>query len=69
MKNIQKPIILKIKELGNQIIELINNSELPAFFLIRIVEKVYKELQPLELQELKLAQEEYDKPKEKKEGR
>ena len=54
-----KPIILEIKETEDNFIKLINDSNLPAFFLIRIIEKLYKELQPLEQNEISKVKEQY----------
>ena len=54
MKN-KKPMILSIKEVEDKIIDIINNSGLPAFYLLRIVRSIEKDLNPLEKEELKLA--------------
>ena len=54
MKN-KKPIILTIKEIEDKIIDIINNSGLPAFYLLRIIRSIEKDLIPLEKEELKIA--------------
>lgn len=54
MKN-KKPIILTIKEIEDKIIDIINNSGLPAFYLLRIIRSIEKDLIPLEKEELKVA--------------
>ena len=54
MKN-KKPMILSIKEVEDKIIDIINNSGLPAFYLLRIIRSIEKDLNLLEKEELKLA--------------
>lgn len=54
----EKPTILKLKETESQIIEILNMSEIPAFVLKPMIEKIYRELEVLE-------QQEYEKEKEK----
>lgn len=54
----EKPTILKLKETESQIIKILNMSEIPAFVLKPMIEKIYRELEVLE-------QQEYEKEKEK----
>lgn len=49
---IEKPTILKLKELEKQIVELINNSDIPAFVLKPTFEKILNQLEIIEQQEL-----------------
>ena len=62
-----KPVILKVKELTDGIIQLINNSELPAFILKLEMEKIYNSICQLEQNEYTNALEEYKKSKKVKE--
>lgn len=43
--DIQKPLILLYKECNDNLINVINNSGLPAFLLERIIKDLYMELQ------------------------
>lgn len=52
MEKIEKPTILKIKEAEEEIIKIINNSKLPAFILKPIIEKILRQIEILEEQEL-----------------
>lgn len=66
-----KPIILLINETENRLLEFVNKSELPAFFLHRIFQRIDNELQKVEIQELNFATENYEKSmqeKQKKKG-
>ncbi len=56
----EKPLILKIKELDESLIQLVNNAGLPAFILARSLEKLLTELKQLEASELKNATEKYN---------
>jgi len=63
-----KPAIIKFKETEQRLIEIINNSGLPAFILVSMVEKILVKLQELEQQDLQKETEEYNKSKEEKEN-
>lgn len=52
MEKIEKPTILKIKEAEKEIVKIINNSKLPAFILKPIIEKILRQIEILEEQEL-----------------
>ena len=56
---IEKPIILKLKELEEEIIKLINSSEIPAFILKPMIEKICRQLEILEEQEYLKEKENY----------
>lgn len=60
-KKIDKPILLKLRELEEEIIKLINSSEIPAFILKPSIEKVYRQLELIEIQDFSKAKEEYQK--------
>ena len=49
---IEKPTILKLKELEQEVIEIINNSGIPAFILKPTFERILSQLQTIEQQEL-----------------
>ena len=51
-KQIEKPTILKLKEFEEKVIELINNSNIPAFILKNPIEKILNQLQIIEQQDL-----------------
>lgn len=63
MEKKDRPLVLKVKEAENRIIATINNSQLPAFIMKPIIEKVYNQLINLEQEEYALALE-----KERKES-
>lgn len=52
MKEIKKPTILVIKEIEEKLVQDINNSELPSFILKPIIERILKQVELLEQQEL-----------------
>ena len=54
-KKIDKPILLKLRELEEEIIKLINSSEIPAFILKPSIEKVYRQLELIEIQDFSKA--------------
>lgn len=49
---IEKPTIIKLKETEQQLIDIINNCEIPAFILKPLFEKLLNQLQLIEQQEL-----------------
>lgn len=55
MEKKDRPLVLKVKEAENRIIATINNSQLPAFIMKPIIEKVYNQLINLEQEEYALA--------------
>lgn len=57
----EKPLNLKIEEFRNQIVNTINEANLPAYILKPIVKDFYTQLQNLEQQELIQAQRQYEK--------
>ena len=64
--NEDKPIILLIQETENKLLDFVNKSGLPAFFLHRIFQQIDNELQKVENQELSLASEKYEEKKHEK---
>lgn len=65
---IEKPIILKLKELEEEIIKLINSSEIPAFILKPMFEKLLNQLQIIEQEELESETKKYNEQLQKKES-
>ncbi len=59
-----KPLSLKAREFESKIVEEVNKSELPAFCLKQILEKLYSQLTQIENQEIKDYQEKERKEKE-----
>lgn len=57
----EKPLNLRIEEVRNQIANIINEANLPAYILKPIVKDFYTQLQNLEQQELIQAQRQYEK--------
>lgn len=55
MEKKDRPLVLKVKEAENRIIATINNSQLPAFIMKPIIEKVYNQIINLEQEEYALA--------------
>lgn len=66
----EKSLILRNEEFKEELVKLINKSELPAFILKTNIENVYKQLSEIEMQQLELARSEYEEAqiKEKKKG-
>lgn len=62
----QKPITIIREELKNNIVELINNSNLPAFIVGDIVEKILFECRKLEQQQYEQDKKNYAAQEEKK---
>ena len=59
-----KPVILLIKETEDKLLEIVNKSGLPAFFMHRIFQTIDNELQKIEIQELSFATDNYKKKKQ-----
>lgn len=60
-------IILKERQVREQIVKTINDSKLPAFILKPIFKDFYDQLNNLEAQQYNMAKENAEKKKEKKE--
>ena len=48
----EKPFSLKIKELKEQIIDVINNSKMPVYVLIKLFQDICNELEQYDIQEI-----------------
>lgn len=57
----EKPLNLRIEEVRNQMANVINEANLPAYILKPIIKDFYTQLQNLEQQELIQAQKQYEK--------
>lgn len=55
-----KPLILKKKEIEEQIVKMINESGIPIFILKNSIEKIYNQLISLEQKEFDTAKKEYE---------
>lgn len=62
----QKPITIIREELRNNIVELINNSNLPAFIVGDVVEKILFECRKLEQQQYEQDKKTYEAQEEKR---
>lgn len=49
----EKPFRIKLKEIKEEIIEIINNSKMPAYVLIKLFEEICNELEQYDLNEIK----------------
>lgn len=57
----EKPITMRIDELKNTLIGVINSSELPPFLLEPIIKNLYEEVRVVALQQKQAEKEEYEK--------
>lgn len=57
----EKPLNLKMQEIKNQIANVINGANLPAYILKPIIKDFYVQLENLERTELIEAQKQYEK--------
>lgn len=64
MKNKPKPFTLLVKETEEELVKIINSSNIPAFCLKQILSNLYNQLNELENQEIKDYQEKERKEKE-----
>lgn len=48
----EKPFTLKIQEIEKQIVNIINNSKLPAFCLKEILKSIYEEIEKCDNKEI-----------------
>jgi len=48
----EKPFSIKIREIKEQIVEIINNSKMPSYVLIKVFEDICKELEQYDLVEI-----------------
>ncbi len=63
-----KPLILAIKETEDNIIKVINESGIPAFFINRIFERLGAVLKTMSDEEIKQASESYNEEKKQENG-
>lgn len=57
----EKPTIIKLKETEQQIVDVINKCEIPAFVLKPTIEKILMQLELLEKQEYETELKKYNK--------
>ena len=63
-----KPVVMQVREVSQNIVDLLNESKLPAFILKTEVEKIYNLLCQLEVEEYTKAVEEYENAQKEKES-
>lgn len=56
----EKPLTLKMREIEEQIVKMINESGIPIFILKNSFEKIYNQLISLEQKEYEIAKKEYE---------
>lgn len=61
-----KPIILKLKDFEEKVVNLINESELPAFMVRPAIEKIYNQILMNEQKEVNTALEQFNDKKGEK---
>ena len=63
-----KPIILAIEETEKKIRQVINQAGIPAFFIHYILDRIEKEIIPIEENEIQTLNQKYAKEQEEKKG-
>ena len=61
-----KPFTLKVQDTESELVNTINNSELPAYVLKQILKDLYQQLEQIELDEIEAYKKEQSKEKPKK---
>lgn len=59
----EKPLTLKIQEVEEKLINILNESKLPAYCMKKLLEDIYKQIDNLDIQQMK----EYMQQENKKE--
>lgn len=62
-----KHIIIREREVRQDILKIINESELPAFMVRTILKDYYEQLEPIEQQQYKEALQQYEQEQQAKE--
>ena len=57
----EKPFSIKIRELKEQLVKIINNSKMPVYVLIKVFQDISNELEQYDIQEIQ----KYENNKEK----
>lgn len=57
----EKPINIRVKEIEETMVNLINESNIPAFIMKNVIEKIYNQLVKLEQKELEISMSEWQK--------
>ena len=60
-----KPFTMKIQETEQKIVEIINNSQLPAYVLKNILQEIYAEIDRVDNEEIAKYNEEQEKSQKK----
>ena len=56
----EKPLTIQVQEIGEKISNIINEANLPAYVLKKILEEIYQQIETIDQQQI----EEYNKLKE-----
>jgi len=62
-----KPFSLIVSETEQKVVEIINNSQLPAYVLKTILQNLYTQVENIEIEEIKKYNEEQEKLSQEKE--
>lgn len=68
-KEIEKPIIVVLRETEESIVNSINSSKLPNFILRPMIEKIYNQIVQNEVNEYNLSKEQYEEQLKEKEAK
>ena len=60
-----KPFTMRIQEAEQKIVEIINNSQLPAYVLKNILQRIYEEVERVDNEEITKYNEEQEKSQKK----
>ena len=63
-----KPFTLIVQETEEQIVKIINESNLPAYVLKQILKELYQQVEQLEINEIETYKQEQEKKPKKKES-
>ena len=55
-----KPLTLRVQEIQSKVVEILNDSQLPAYVLKIIIEELYRQLENIEIEEIKKYNEEHE---------
>ena len=67
MKEIRKPFSLMVQETEQKVVDVFNNSQLPAYVLKTILQGLYQQVENIETQEIAKYKEEQEKLSQEKE--
>lgn len=65
MREKQKPLTLRVQEIQSKVVDILNNSQLPAYVLKVMIKELYQQLENIEIEEIKKYNEEQEKSQKK----